>query len=80
MKGASSKVSAEVRNRRSNEARVSGLVSVIVSLAFLLSAFVVSGAELTPAQSQFFESRIRPVLSDNSTSAIARSPKRSKVV
>ena len=65
MKGVLSKPSAEVRNRRSSEARLSGVGSVIVSLAFLLSAFVVSGAELTPAQSQFFESRIRPVLSDN---------------
>jgi hypothetical protein len=47
------------------EARVSGVLPVAVSLGFILSAFVVSGAELTPAQSQFFESRIRPVLSDN---------------
>src|SRR5947209_19867670 len=65
MKAVLSKPSAEVRNCRGSEARVSGVLAVMVSFASLLSAFVASGAELTSAQSQFFESRIRPILSDN---------------
>lgn len=65
MKGVLSTPDAQPRFPQGNGLRVSGVFSVMVSFASLLSAFVVSGADLTPVQSQFFESRIRPILADN---------------